>query len=720
MGGGGRLPTKTNNKLHTTQHKHNRQHNSTKARLRLISFILIHIKVLIDCIKYPTLPVSSHLNHKLLRMTSLFLPAPVRTKGSSSSKSNGTTAANTSSSSSQQQLALHNNTNNSNIKINAEPKAPSYEERCNAAAEFSRLAPLERKKLKQKLFVPRSIADFDDGGAFPEIQVAQYPKNMGNPHLHKRNNSNNNNNNSKYDKNGNPIRQPKNQLAVGIGSSSSTTRAIATVQIDAAGNKDYTSLIKGGTNADKKVFAHHTDLRGYNPTSEEVALPSKQEEEEAALATQRAMDAVLTTKIAMSKPSGTALANAATSKNQEEKTQFIEYKSNPNAPGYNPTASKRVIQMVPAQLDPMMPPKHKHIKAPAGPAEDFVPVLHAPPEKLSKEEREAWNIPACISNWKNTRGYTIPLDKRLAADGRGLRDDTTINSNFATLSESLYLAERQAREEVRLRSLVQKRQAEGDRERRERELRELAMKARMGRSGVAVGDAAAGMHMQQRLDDRDRDRDRGVENEEDSVVPVPRLPPPGAADHPDPESQAQSHSNTNVVEDEETRIEAEKRERIRHARKRERERELRMEKHRPKRGAADEEEDVDIKKARMGDRDISEKIALGVHTGGGAAGGVDGRLYNQNAGMDAGFGADDEYNAYSKPMFEREGVTSSSIYRPTRGEAAVDADEQYAKLKESATSRFQPDKGFNGAEGGGGAVGGPRNAPVQFEKGESK
>ena len=31
-------------------------------------------------------------------------------------------------------------------------------------------------------------------------------------------------------------------------------------------------------------------------------------------------------------------------------------------------------------------------------------------------------IPPCISNWKNNKGYTIPLDKRLAADGRGLQD----------------------------------------------------------------------------------------------------------------------------------------------------------------------------------------------------------------------------------------------------------------------------------------------------------
>merc|ERR1719330_2164486 len=147
--------------------------------------------------------------------------------------------------------------------------------------------------------------------------------------------------------------------------------------------------------------------------------------------------------------------------------------------------------MVPAQLDPMMPPKHKHTKAPRGPAEDPVPVLHAPPEKLTKEERDSWNVPACISNWKNTRGYTIPLDKRLAADGRGLRDESTVNGNFATLSESLYLAERNAREEVRMRALVKKRQVETEKERREAELRELAMRAREERTGGGVKPAPA-------------------------------------------------------------------------------------------------------------------------------------------------------------------------------------------------------------------------------------
>lgn len=32
-----------------------------------------------------------------------------------------------------------------------------------------------------------------------------------------------------------------------------------------------------------------------------------------------------------------------------------------------------------------------------------------------------WKIPPSISNWKNNKGYTIPLEMRLRADGRTLK-----------------------------------------------------------------------------------------------------------------------------------------------------------------------------------------------------------------------------------------------------------------------------------------------------------
>jgi SNW domain-containing protein 1 len=345
-----------------------------------------------------------------------------------------------------------------------------------------------------------------------------------------------------------------------------------------------------------------------------------------------------------------------------------------------------------------MPPKHKHIKAPAGPADDPVPVLHAPPTKLSKEEREEWNIPACISNWKNARGYTIPLDKRLAADGRGLREHT-INSNFGTLSESLYVAERQARTEVRMRAQVQKKLALQDKDRREEDLRQLANQARMERGGAAVGGGAAAASAAATAATYGGGGAGGPVSDDDgddidSVGPGESAPP--------------AAGRGGETEDE---VAARQREKLRIERKREREKEIRL------------ENNMDAKKRKMEEeRDVSEKIALGVHTGSGGLGGdVDSRLYNQTAGMDSGFGPEDEYNTYSKPMFDRAGAaSSSSIYRPTRGETEYNADEQYDKLVDGATNKFQPDKGFAGAEGGMDVRAGPRTAPVQFEKGRKK
>lgn len=91
--------------------------------------------------------------------------------------------------------------------------------------------------------------------------------------------------------------------------------------------------------------------------------------------------------------------------------------------------------------------------------------------------------------------------------------------------------------------------------------------------------------------------------------------------------------------------------------------------------------------------------------------------------MDSGFGAEDDYNVYTKHMFDRDGAASAGIYRPTRGEGAVDADEQYAKLRAGSTTKFQPDRSFKGADGGAAAAAGSaahRTAPVQFERGGQK
>jgi len=244
--------------------------------------------------------------------------------------------------------------------------SPSYEGRCRAASEASRMTPEQRKKL----FLPRSLADFDDGGAFPEIHVAQYPRHMGNPHLTAARTA------------------TSTSIANVVRGAQQTNTALISVEIDKDGDVSYDALVKSGTNANRIVYTKLEDMRGGGPSSlDDIALPTQEEEQATTERTALALQALLASHTALSNPSGSAMVNAETSKNMEAKTQFIKYTPRPDAPGYNPAAAQRVIQMVPAQVDPMMPPKHKHIKAPAGPAEDPVPVLHACTTEKTKQRR---------------------------------------------------------------------------------------------------------------------------------------------------------------------------------------------------------------------------------------------------------------------------------------------------------------------------------------------
>ena len=480
---------------------------------------------------------------------------------------------------------------------------PSYEERCRAALEAS------KKKQRPRLFVPRSVQDFEDGGAFPEIHVAQYPRNMGNPHLSK---------------------------------STMSTAIVATNNNSSSGSSSVGGVINKKTQYQDLVPMQASSASKKKDAEEDMCLPN--ETEERALM-ERTLATVLTEK---------KEDDHATTKEQ----QFISYTPRPDAPGYNPMAApKRVIQMVRAQVDPMAPPKHIHRKAPRGPAEEFTPVLHGKPKKLSEEEKASWNIPACISNWKNTRGYTIPLDKRLAADGRGLTETTVLNTNFATLSESLYVAERQARQEVKMRAQVQHTLALQQKQTQEDHLRELAKQARQQRTNTTATTTTTTT------------------------------------------TDATASGTTTSAEKDDDMVAAQQRERLRMQRKKERERDYRMEKL-PTRGK-EGEEDLVKKRKLESDRDVSEKIALGVHTAssGNNNDGVDSRLYNTSQGLDSGYaGPDDEYNTYSKPLFDQ--TVHANIYKPT---TTVDADTQYQQYTSGTNQKFTKTQQS-------------RTGPVQFHK----
>ncbi|XP_051476848.1 SNW domain-containing protein 1 isoform X2 [Apus apus] len=292
----------------------------------------------------------------------------------------------------------------------------------------------------RKGWIPRALEDFGDGGAFPEIHVAQYPLDMGRK------------------------KKMSNALAV---------------QVDAEGKIKYDAIARQGQSKDKVIYSKYTDLvpkEVMNVDDPELQRPDEEAIREITEKTRAALEKSVSQKIAAAMPVRAAdkLAPA----------QYIRYTPSQQGVAFNSGAKQRVIRMVEMQKDPMEPPRFKiNKKIPRGPPSPPAPVMHSPSRKMTVKEQQEWKIPPCISNWKNAKGYTIPLDKRLAADGRGLQT-VHINENFAKLAEALYIADRKAREAVEMRAQVERKMAQKEKEKHEEKLREMAQKARERRAGI--------------------------------------------------------------------------------------------------------------------------------------------------------------------------------------------------------------------------------------------
>ncbi|KAJ3093320.1 SNW domain-containing protein 1, partial [Physocladia obscura] len=122
------------------------------------------------------------------------------------------------------------------------------------------------------------------------------------------------------------------------------------------------------------------------------------------------------------------------------------------------------------------------------------------------------------------------------------------------------------------------------------------------------------------------------------------------------------------------------------------------------------------------ERDISEKIALGLtQPSASRESQFDQRLFNQSSGMSSGFGAEDTYNLYDKPLFS--GSSAAAIYRPKKAlDEHQDAipgvrTDRIERIVDGASMSRGPHKGFQGTEGGS-AGGSGRDGPVQFEREE--
>ncbi|KAK4453189.1 SKIP/SNW domain-containing protein [Podospora aff. communis PSN243] len=458
---------------------------------------------------------------------------------------------------------------------------------------------------------PRGPEDFADGGAFPEIPVAQYV----------------------------------------WGEKSQAKSNALVVQVDGEGKVDYSAIARQGHSADRVIHTSFKDLIPLRQRAEagdlDLSRPSQEQVAETAERTRKALEALVSGAVASQKPKN---VNAGGKRDPT----FVRY--TPSAQmGDNSKKQDRIFKIVEPQRDPMEPPKFKHKKIPRGPPTPPPPVMHSPPRKLTAQDQEDWRIPPTVSLWKNPKGFTVPLDKRLAADGRNLQD-VQINDKFAQFSEALFMADRHAREEVRQRAMMQQRLAEKEKLQKEEHLRQLAQQARAERAGG-----------------RRRSRSRSG-------------------------SYSGSDSGSESDASERARREA-RREKLRDD-----ERKMRQ-----SRMGAERRAEV---MAREMNRDISEKIALGLAKPTQSAEGMyDSRLFNQSSGFDSGFNED---NHYDKPLFAAQDAISS-IYRPRAGaddDDEADGDQEMSRI--TKTSRFGEALGrgtFKGVE-----EAEAREGPVQFEK----
>ena len=206
-------------------------------------------------------------------------------------------------------------------------------------------------------------------------------------------------------------------------------------------------------------------------------------------------------------------------------------------------------------------------------------IMRSPPRKLTVQDQKDWKIPACISNWKNAAGYTVPLHMRLQADGRGLKD-TTVNERHAVFADALYAAERQARKETETRAKVQASIRLAQAKQKEDELRQMAAAAKAEKVKLMASTLKEREVEQGSLNEPRKRRHSSSSSSSDSAGDRPR-----------------KRTHEEMAREEARR----ERDAIRAQRRREIVREDRMQRAGFKKS----------KNERDADRDISEKIALG-------------------------------------------------------------------------------------------------------------
>ena len=290
-------------------------------------------------------------------------------------------------------------------------------------------------------------------------------------------------------------------------------------------------------------------------------------------------------------------------------SSFIKYTSKNNP------ESTKIVKISEVPEDPFAPPQFKTKRIPQGPGSPPKVILRSPPRKITEEDQKGWKIPPCTSNYKNKKGFIIPLEMRLAADGRS-SIKPTISENFSKFTSALYAQEKVVRKEQEEKEKLKNQLVLEGLKKTEEEIREKAQLARQKRDQF-FQDA----NQSSRID-----------------------------------SQFDARTEQLLEKDEEIKEAELKRNQIRKMIKNDTIRNTRM-------------ENVGFNKKneiKNKERDISERIALGeeIEKNQGFEFTVDHRLLNRDGGLGSGFVDDERENIYDKPLFkEQEKVNIYAMHK---------------------------------------------------------
>ena len=381
----------------------------------------------------------------------------------------------------------------------------------------------------------------------------------------------------------------------------------------------------------------------------------------------------------------------------------------------------RIVRIKEVQEDPFAPAQYKKRRAPPGPGSPPEPITRSPPRKLTLKDQMEFKIPPCISNWKNPKGYTIPIEMRLSADGRTLKTPT-VNEKFSHLTNALHLSEKQAKKELQEKARIQRTLKFREMQKKEEEMRQRAREAREEKDKIfQAPDRSDDSSSSSSSEERPRKRmfDKVLESEVSSRRSHrSRKSKKSRKDKKSKKTKKIKKKKSKKDKKSEKpkfnrpgdRLKMSKEERqrniIRHTIKREAEREHRLSKVSSQKG----------KMIREKERELQEKLALGqaIETGNNTGGlGFDERLVNMDSGLDSGFKGSSNPKLYDKPLFAQQ--IRHNIYAGAQEALDKDAEDEeemdYFGRIDQVTKKRRRDKSGKNAT---------RRAPVEFEKYDGK